>query len=497
MRSNRTAMYFGLVLSGVIFVACTTSFAMSCTELFTELFKDEQSKNIYNHSPNVNEEWSRAVADLTKTIDDLRRRPEVKLSAKQQQSFRLKIQRIYQHYPVVRQYLVAYVERKLAREREIQELREGYLPEPDSGWKKQSYDPYANVKSLDSYIAMLKNLNSMVAAGKFHPRFLIAVHPSFKENFLQSVLTDNDLARQWSQATDAVQGADPEHSRFFVLAVDRVAEDKPPKDTIVGLANLGGIPVSDGFWTNHVEHPELLHQKAIHSVSYIGPGARSTFRNVGFILDVPQENIFKTYTVDSGSPVYADPPNISAELLGRKILGPDELLSNTNGYNELNIVGQHPASGRRIKVKGVFYAVDSQGRQKISKDELDWWTKYCVTKGFPPPVAIKQEATNNKMREIPFWYAAVSTAKNSVDKGTGDLRAWWPEFEQQLHRRGVVSFHSEMMKVGLQYDTAPPEMQKYLKVVQVGPNQYRLQLINDPPSTLRFPYDQALSFREK
>ena len=64
--------------------------------------------------------------------------------------------------------------------------------------------------------------------------------------------------------------------------------------------------------------------------------------------------------------------------------------------NEINAVGTHPVSGRKVTVKGIFIKADAKGKPKISPREVRTLGRYAREHNLPQPELIHEgELENN------------------------------------------------------------------------------------------------------
>lgn len=135
---------------------------------------------------------------------------------------------------------------------------------------------------------------------------------------------------------------DPTRFRYLVHAIDDVWAGLPP-----------------GALTDQIaEKPELLKQNAVISVSVVDENHQATFGPSGFILRVPEENIFAAFETDMfviNSVNKLERISHFDDLFYRHGLKtPNEILvrSKENQFNEIVITGDTGSAA--VEVVGVF-----------------------------------------------------------------------------------------------------------------------------------------------
>ena len=320
---------------------------------------------------------------------------------------------------------------------------------------------------------------------QIHPQILHPKTPKLSESKMATRLDVETLAKQWSEATDPIANADPPTSRFLVLGIDRDPFNMIFKSLTIARLLLAGVRVHPSYWIDNLTQPERIWEKQTLSLSYVGPHKRVTYAKSGFILKVPQKNILATYFSDSGNPIYGSFPNRREELEKRTILGPDELLSFTNIYNEVNVTGEHP-DGSKVEVIGAFIRTDRNGKPLISPEEVEWWKNYCKVHKFPAPAFI-QDSLHDSLEErsrAMGWLTAVRLVKRQIEKTSGDLREWGAEIREELRISGDLS------------STGPQLVERYLTAENIGPSRFRLTTKWGPPEMLRWPHDDMITFED-
>ncbi|MEO0337372.1 MAG: hypothetical protein AAF202_13335, partial [Pseudomonadota bacterium] len=282
-----------------------------------------------------------------------------------------------------------------------------------------------------------------------------------------------------------------EGQRLMVIGLDLDPHHMLLKTLVVLLAaTTSGIEIDEQFFRHPIDDPQNLHEKNLYSLSYIGPYSAKTYRPVGFIVDVPPENIVRTYFEDSGSPVYADYRFDPSELEGQVPLGPDELLKSTYAYNEINALGSHPETGSRIRAVGVFIRMGPRGEQLVSDEERRWWVDYSKRQGWPEPILIKHQfEPHSSNSAVALW----RVAHQIVDQHKPIRAAQAPQISAWEDEIG-----SSMSEWGNQSNELRRRLWSALQVVQSEPGVYGLKISAGlmPPESLLFPQDPAMSFLE-
>ena len=343
---------------------------------------------------------------------------------------------------------------------------------------------FSHVEEAQSLLKRVTELDEYLRLnGQFPIWFLYKSETPWHTQPVFSAVSSSEVQSQWALATTSVEEpSGPTFSRFFVLALNRNPRDKFLRDVWIGSTVMAGLAVGPDAFSDLAVSPENVHLKQLHSISYIGPNSRGTFATIGFILDVPQSNILSTSLKDAGNFVQSVRPNLLADLNARKLLGPDELLRYSHdNYNELMVVGQHPTTGAKISVRGMYYRLDYNGQPKITPDELLALKDYCTKHRLPPPFAV---AGPVKFREqniaIDAWYAAIELVKMAKLKNENSFGEW--NFEtQHVMEKWDLSIPRDMSAI-----------YQYIDIYKAWGGKYMLSLKDKPPYSLLFPRSKIM-----
>lgn len=188
------------------------------------------------------------------------------------------------------------------------------------------------------------------------------------------------IANRWERVAEDTQPTqhDPNKFAYIVHAL-------PPND----LGSNYNANEIINLWKN----PQDISKKVLLSTSLISDLKRGTYRNLGFILRVPPENIVSTHSRDSGTNNHFEsdnPAGVAAEItrLSRsfKIKDPEDLIetSDSRVFNEVVVTGTSDL-GSKIEIAGVFVVVDKSGNPLVKRTE-DLQSLIDIAKQYALPV---------------------------------------------------------------------------------------------------------------
>lgn len=262
--------------------------------------------------------------------------------------------------------------------------------------------------------------------------------------------------------------------KFFVFTFDMSAEGWIIKNSNALLASVSGHEVSEQFWLDLIKNPGDLAKKPLVSLSLLGPGKRATFRTIGVVVFVPPENIIRTRVADFGSFSFSGQQHISEIVRHPEVMDPDELLANTAHYfnNEIQAVGTHPVTGRKIQVIGTIlnpsYSID---RVPLSTSEINRWTNWSKRNGFGKPHIIKdgrsihQSVDNRDLERLiaKKIIGAISSAP------TSNPNYWYQQVREKIKKFRTAQGHTIVSLDGLNGEFAfSTFFSTYFKIVETG-----------------------------
>ncbi len=153
--------------------------------------------------------------------------------------------------------------------------------------------------------------------------------------------------------------------RYIVHAIQpeslRVGRDV----AVMKLLSEGDVnEVDSGRWVDLLNNPSDINKKPLISASYIDQSHQETWGSVGFILEVPAENILGTYPQDVGTPFFEGVEYVKSKLKNREreIMTPEKLLRQSQEYNELLLTGTNPEDiSKEVRIIGVFIKISKAG----------------------------------------------------------------------------------------------------------------------------------------
>jgi hypothetical protein len=160
-------------------------------------------------------------------------------------------------------------------------------------------------------------------------------------------------------------------------------------------------------YINVLENPNLISKKGIISASYINNEINASYGKSGFILNVPEQNIFTSGPRDLGLP-NLNSPRINSSL-AEKMLNetarsnglytPRELtelnkkIFDLEDYNEIGIVGT-TTNMSKVQVSGIFIKTDSSGRPLASPQRIEELTR-VANKYHLPIIKLVEKSLND------------------------------------------------------------------------------------------------------
>ena len=181
----------------------------------------------------------------------------------------------------------------------------------------------------------------------------------------------NISVEAWKNITTDPREHNPNYFKYIVHSIQSESL-RLHRDILEIQLKLNGLDVDENRRTDLLRNSDDIAKKAVISTSLIDQNHRGTWGNVGFILDVPAENILSVSNQDMGSlPRSAE--YVKARLRERDIESPDVLLKNTHPsqYNELEITGTNPFDlSKKVKVIGVFIKVGPDGKPQENDANL-------------------------------------------------------------------------------------------------------------------------------
>ncbi|HEY4372862.1 MAG TPA: hypothetical protein VGN52_13120 [Burkholderiales bacterium] len=145
-----------------------------------------------------------------------------------------------------------------------------------------------------------------------------------------------------------------------------------------------GQQQSQQLWVNfarqYLQNPAILRYNII-SASVISDAKHASYYPIGFILKVPQENVYSTSSKDQAVKNRAEDTikelqRVYDQVSGGRIQTPDEILNGTTGasghtgYNEIVLVGTSP-EGKEVKAVGVFVKVAANGNLYVRQGQTE------------------------------------------------------------------------------------------------------------------------------
>jgi hypothetical protein len=164
--------------------------------------------------------------------------------------------------------------------------------------------------------------------------------------------------------------------------LDRYDESIREIKTVTKGKGLETTQLWVNFARQYLQSPDILRFNII-SATLISQAKHATYYPFGFILSVPQENVYSTAAKDQG--VKNRTGNAIAELQRvysvnapdqsqSRIWTPDEVLTATSGangatgYNEIVLVGTSP-EGKEVKANGIFVKIAPNGNLYVRPGE--------------------------------------------------------------------------------------------------------------------------------
>jgi len=157
----------------------------------------------------------------------------------------------------------------------------------------------------------------------------------------------------WSNSSMDPKKHNPKHFRYLIHGV----ATQEHKHALAELAARTGQR-DDSKQIDLLVTPEMIAEKPLISTCLIDQDHTTTRDSIGFILEVPESNIMRTYDRDQGT-MFLNTHNMEQDLL---YLSPEGLLKDTHPemYNEVLIKGIS-RSGNVVRITGVFVRLDKDG----------------------------------------------------------------------------------------------------------------------------------------
>ncbi|MBF0484435.1 MAG: class I SAM-dependent methyltransferase [Candidatus Omnitrophica bacterium] len=194
----------------------------------------------------------------------------------------------------------------------------------------------------------------------------------------------------WEDSMTDINKHKPGEYQYIVHGL--YSDDDPMvRDAIEGegVNNIKELPNYVNLW----EEPQRISERKLFSASLINQIKRTVYNDVGFILQVPKDNILQASPDDLGTyTITSTDADVARLYENRNLPSPKDLLDLEKSPwftpNEVVITGIGK-DGARVKVVGVFTVVDSKTRRPVNR-EYDSKIRILAKKHGLPVIEIDQ-----------------------------------------------------------------------------------------------------------